>query len=170
MFWLQRAGAFQKQHAQLFANRVGKRDVRHDAAPEERVLKAALGPIEKLIRQDDVARPVFVLERPNGADADDPGHAELLHGPEVRAVVQFARQDAMAAPVPGKKNDFASTKPAGQKLIGWRTKGCFHSHPFLVSESIDVIQPAAADDADSDRKSTRLNSSHGGISRMPSSA
>ena len=30
--------------------------------------------------------------------------------------------------------------------------------------------PTAADTAEADRKSTRLNSSHGGISRMPSSA
>ena len=48
----------------------------------------------------------------------------------------------------------APNPPAGHK--GWVTKG------------ITSDDPAKKDS--SDRKSTRLNSSHGGISRMPSSA
>ena len=58
-----------------------------DAASEERVFEVALGAVEELVYEHDIARAVFFLERTDGADADDPGDAELLHGPEVGAMV-----------------------------------------------------------------------------------
>jgi hypothetical protein len=56
------AGAcgFQQNFAQLLADRVGERDVRHDAAPEKCVLKIALGAVEELVNDHDVARLVFL--------------------------------------------------------------------------------------------------------------
>ncbi len=119
-----------------------------DAASDKGMFKIALGAVEKLIRQYDVAWFVFRLQRTDGTDADDPCNAELFHGPEIGAVIQFAWQDAMAASVAREENDFAPAERASEKFIGWRTKRRFDFHPFLVGEAFDVIKSAAADDAD----------------------
>ena len=142
------ARGFQKDLPQFLANRVGKGDVPDDAASEKRVFKIALGAVEKLVGQNDVARPVFFLQRADGADADDPRDAELFHRPDVGAMVQFAGQNAVAAPVARQKNHFAPGELAGEKFIRRRAERRFDLHPFLVGEAFDVIQAAAADDAD----------------------
>ncbi len=65
-------------------------------------------------------------------------------------MVQFARQDAVAASVARQKNHLALGELAGEKRIGWIAERRFDLHPFLAGESFDVIQAAAADDADSE--------------------
>ena len=56
------ARILKKQLAQFLRNRLRKRDVPHNAATEKRVLEIALGAVEELVRQNDVAGPVFFLE------------------------------------------------------------------------------------------------------------
>src|SRR5476649_1317377 len=54
----------------------------------------------------------------------------------------------MAASVAREKNHVASGESAGEQFVGRRTEGRFDLHPFLAGEAFDVIQSAAADDAD----------------------
>jgi hypothetical protein len=112
------------------------------------MFKAAFCAVEELVYEDNVAGPVFLLERTNGADADDPGDAKFLHGPDVGAMVQLARQNAMAAGVTWKKNNFATGESSREQFIGWWTKGRHELRPVLVCEALDIVEPAAADDAD----------------------
>src|SRR5262245_42820011 len=120
----------------------------HDAASKKRMLEIALGAVEELVHQHDVAGTILFLERTDGADTDDPGDSELLQGPEVGPVVQFARQNAVSAAVSREENDFAPGEFACEQLIRrWAERG-FDLHPFLVSEAFQVVKPAAADDAD----------------------
>ena len=74
--------------------------------------------------------------------------AEFFHGPDVGAMVQFARQDAVAASVARKENDVASGEFAGEQIVGGLAERRFDFHPFLVGETFDVVKPGAADDAD----------------------
>ena len=125
-----------------------ERDMRHDAAPEKRVVGRLFGAVEKLVNDDDVARLVFFLQRADGADADDPLHAEFFHRPDVGAMVQFAGQNPVAAPMPRQENHFASGEFAGEQIVGRRAEGRFDLHPFLVREAFDAVKSGAADDAD----------------------
>ena len=119
-----------------------------DAAPEEGVLEVALGAVEELVRQHDVAGFVFRLQRADGADADDPVDAERFHRPEIGAVVQLAGEEPVAAGVAWEEDDRATCELAREEFIRGIAEGRLDLHPFLVGEALDVVKPAAANDAD----------------------
>src|SRR3954466_246090 len=77
------ARRLEQQLAQFLTNRIRKRDVANDAAPEKRVRIRLLGAVQKLVGQNDIARLVLCLKRTDGAHANNPGDAELLHAPDV---------------------------------------------------------------------------------------
>src|ERR1035438_1909295 len=107
-----------------------------------------LGAVEELVGQHNITRPVFGLERADGADANHPGHAELLHPPDVGAVVQFARQNPVATSMPGQEYDLAPRQLAGEKTVRGRAEGRLDIDPLLLGKAFDMIQPTATDDAD----------------------
>src|ERR1041385_4232787 len=121
--------------------------MRDDAAPEKCVFPRSLRPVEELIDDDNVARLVLLLQRADGADADDPSHAEFFHRVDIRAVIQLGRQNPMAASMPGKEDNAASAQFAGKEAIGRRAEGCLELDPFLFRKPFDTIKAAAADDA-----------------------
>src|SRR5258706_186052 len=63
-------------------------------------------------------------------------------------MIQFAGQHAMAASMPGQKHHLASRQLPGQQLIRRRAKGSFDFDPLLLSKAFNMIQAAAADNAD----------------------
>ena len=138
----------QDDFPQLLTNGVGEGDVADNAAPKKGVLEIALGPVEELVRQHDIARFVFFLQGADGADADDPGDAEFFHGPEIRAMVQLAWQNPVSATVTRQENNFAPRKFAGEQGIGRIAEWRFDLYPFLIGEAFNVIETATADDAD----------------------
>ena len=71
--------------------------------------------IEELIWQDDVAGLVVRLERSHGTDADNPRDAEFFHRPDVGAMIQFARENAVPARVPRQENHFAARQLTRQQ-------------------------------------------------------
>ena len=141
-------GRLEQQLAQLVANGVGEGDVGHDAPAEEGMLRRALGAVDELVHQHDVAGLELGLQRADGADADDPLHAELLHRPEVGPVVQFSWQDPVSAPVTGQEDHLAAGQFACEEGVGRIAEGSLHLHPLLTGEAFDGIETAAADDAD----------------------
>ena len=68
---------------------------------------AMKGPVDKLVRDDEVGRLVLFLERADRGDREDPLDAQLLHCEDVRAEVQLRRQQQVSPTVPGKKGHFA---------------------------------------------------------------
>ena len=140
-------GCLEQQLAQLIANGISKGDVGHDATAEEGMLGRALGAVDELIHEHDVARLELGLQRAHGADANDPLHAELLHRPEVGPVVQLARQDPVAACVARQKHHLTASQFAREKGVGRIAKGSLHLHPFLPGKAFDGIESTAADDA-----------------------
>src|SRR5207237_9894552 len=95
------------------------------------------------VRQHYIARFVPRLKRTDGAHAQDPAHAELLHRPDVRPMVEFTREHPMAAPMPGQKDNIASRQLASQQLSGGRAEWGFEVDPPLLSEPLDVVQSTA---------------------------
>ena len=125
---------FQENLPQFLANGMRKRRL--------------FGAVHKLVNEHDVARLAFFLQGADGADADDPGDAEFFHRPDVGAMVEFRRQNPVAASVARQKDDIASGQFAGEQIIRWRTEGRPDLHPFLSCKAFDVIKTGAADDAD----------------------
>src|SRR5947199_1981116 len=97
------SAALKRQLPQFLANRIGKRDVGHNTASEESVFERLLRAVDELVRQHDVARLVTRLQRADCADTDDPCDTEFFHRPDVRAMVQFAGENAM--PATAARND-----------------------------------------------------------------
>jgi hypothetical protein len=141
------ARGFQNDLPQFLANGIGERDVRDDAASEKCMIAGLFGAVEKLVDEHDVARLVFFLQRADGADADDPRDAEFFHRPDIRAMVQFARQNFVAAPVSRQENDFAPGNFSGEKIIRRRAEGRFDFHPFLVGEAFNVVKSGATNNS-----------------------
>ena len=52
----------------------------------------------------------------------------------------------MAATVPGEEHDFAAGESSGEQMIGRIAKRCLDADPFLIGKTLDMIQPAAAND------------------------
>ena len=138
------AGAIDQHLPQSPANRIGKRNVRDDSVTEKSKILAALRAVEKLIDHHDVGRLVFLLQASDGADADDPAHAELFHAVNIGAMIQFARQDFVPATMSGQKDDVLPAKPPRQKLVRRFAERCRHRDPPFPLDACHLIQPAAA--------------------------
>src|SRR5690606_12441445 len=129
------------------ADRVREADVYDDVLVEER-RRAALGAVEELVRDDEVERRELFLERPDGAEREQPLDAELLEAVDVRAERQVRRDDAVAAAVARQEGDLASAYLAEDVGVRRRSPRRFDGHLAPVLERFHVVQAPASDDAD----------------------
>ena len=67
-------------------------------------------------------------------------------------MVELTWQNAMPAAMAWKKHHFPAGKCAGEQLIGSFPERRFYSAPFLVFKAFNIVQAAAADDADAVRE------------------
>src|SRR5262249_40947116 len=86
----QGAARLDEDPSQLFANRIRKCDMSDNPTTEKGVSGRLFRAINKLVREDDIARFILSLQRTDGTHADDPRDAQLLHGPNVGAMIQLA--------------------------------------------------------------------------------
>lgn len=63
-------------------------------------------------------------------------------------MIELARENPVTTTVAWQEDDIATAQLAGQQIIRGRAERRFDLHPFLPGEAFDVIQPAAADNAD----------------------
>ena len=85
-----------------------KADVRGDAFAKKCVLGAPAGPVEKLRRQEHVARRIFFLQTADRRDANNPANVQRTQRVNVGPMIQLVREDAMPAAVPRQKIDLPS--------------------------------------------------------------
>src|SRR3954447_21378106 len=69
-----------------------------DQTVAEKCGDALTGPVKELIRHQEFPRSQIFLQRAYGTDGDDPLHAEQFHRINIRAEIDFRREDAMATP------------------------------------------------------------------------
>jgi hypothetical protein len=101
------------------------------------------GAIDKLVGDEEFARSQFFLEGAHGADGDDAVHAEKFERVNVGAVIDFGRQNAMAAAVAGKEGDaFALEKPVTMASEG-SPKGVLTRDFPAIGEAFHRIKAAA---------------------------
>src|SRR5262249_54771291 len=89
--------------AKLCADRIGDRDVADDPVAEK-TRRTPKGSIDELIGHHQVARRKILAHAAGRADRHQELDAELLETIDVGAVVNFARQQAMAAAVAREEN------------------------------------------------------------------
>ena len=129
---------------EFFADRVRKRNVRDNPASEKGVLSRFLGAIDELVDQDNVARSILCLERTNGADADDPCDVEFFETPNIGAVIELAREDAVTTPVSGQEHHFAPFKITDKVTVRGRSERGFDLHPVFLCQAFHFIEAGAA--------------------------
>lgn len=68
----------------------------------------------------------MLLERSNGAWADDGLHAEFVEGPNVGSIVDLVGWDCVASSVSGKKGDLSTVNLGEHDGIAWRAVRSVH--------------------------------------------
>ncbi len=135
-----------QQSLERRGNGIGKGDVRRDPIAKKSVTMARA--IEELRRQHDVPRRVLLLQRAHRRDAHDPPHPERPQRPDVRAMIQLMRQDAMPAPVPGQKVHLPPRERPADEHVGRRPERRLDDVFLHVREPLHLVQTAPSDDAD----------------------
>ncbi|OQA24473.1 MAG: hypothetical protein BWY59_02183 [Verrucomicrobia bacterium ADurb.Bin345] len=133
---------------ELVADGVAESDVGHDAVSEERMPAPVFRAVEILVEQEHVARPVVVAQAAHGADGDDAFHAELLEPENVRPVVDFGRENAVAVAVPGEEEHLHAVEHAAHERVRRRAERGFDFARARFGEAFHVVQAGPADDAD----------------------
>src|SRR5690606_8039014 len=106
------------------------------------------GAVEELVGDHEIKGRQLFLERPDGAERQQPLHAKLLEGVDVRPERQIRRRDAVAATVAGQKDDFATADLALNEGVRRRAPGGFHPNFPALFQRVHVIEAAASDNSD----------------------
>ena len=130
---------------QVGAERIGGRDVRRLRALVERVL-APVRAVDELVADDELAELEVGLQRARRVRADDPPDAELLHRPDVRAVVDLRGRQLVRAAVPRQERDALAADVADRD--GRRRRAVRRVDRHLLDVVEQRVEAAAAEDAD----------------------
>ena len=98
------------------ADRIGEADVGHQAFAEEGG-DAAARAVEELIGDDEIERPVLLLERSHRAERDDALHAQRLHAVDVGPEIQLRGREAMPAAVPRQERHLPARQLAHHVIV-----------------------------------------------------
>ena len=127
------------------AERIGEAHVHDDALAEERA-GPRLGAVEELVGHHDVERLELLAQAADGAGRDDLLDAEQLHGPDVGAVVDLGRQDAVAARVARQEGRGHAAQVAHEERVaGGSERGLELDFAGVVEQ---LVEARTADDAD----------------------
>src|SRR2546428_10090764 len=139
---------FRQYHAELWRDRVGKRNMAGNALAEKSVARALTCPIKKLRRQQDVARSVFFLQTADRRHANDPADVEGTKRINIRPMIQFMRQNPVSASVSRQKVNAAAEHCSADDRIGGRAERRLDFVFGQVGKAVQMIEAAAADNSD----------------------
>ena len=118
-----------------------------DSFPEKGVAGSPARPIEELGGQDNVARGIFLVQTANCRHANDPAHVKRTQRVNVRTMIQFVRQDSMAASVSRQKINGATEHGSPNDEIGGRAERCLDFVFSQPGETFHVVEAAPADNS-----------------------
>src|SRR5487761_396463 len=135
-----------QESGHLPACRLVASNVRHNSTSKTRC-DAPARATEELIEDQGVEWMQSVAQGSHGAYRQNPFHAQRLHRVNIRPVIDLARQNSVALPMPRQEcNAFPFERP-NHKCVRWIAKWRFHAHFLRVSQSCHRVQAAAADDS-----------------------
>lgn len=106
-----------------FVKRIGKPHVPDDASLEESPRPHALGAIDDLIRDDEIARSDLLLQAADGGEGDDGADAERAEGGDVGARGDFVRGELVVEAVAGEEGDGGWVPGRGGGVVQDRDRG-----------------------------------------------
>ena len=121
---------------ELVAHGIGEHDVRGDVFVEEG-RDAALGEVDELVDDHEVARRDLLAHGPDGADGHEVGRAELLYGADVRAEVDGVGRDAVPAAVAREKEEGRVPELAANDRVARRPVRSVDVDLFDVGEPVE---------------------------------
>ncbi len=119
-----------------------------DEARTEKALFAREGAIDELVGDDELARRQLLLQRTACGDGDQVRDARALQDVDIGAVVDRTRRVDVAAAMARQEDEVGALVAAEQQRIGWLAPGRFEPLPMRLFEAGNVIDAAAADDAE----------------------
>ncbi len=66
--------------------------------------------VDELVREDEIARLIFLLQRAHRGRGDDPADAQAVEGPDICAVVDRMGWDRVPLAMPGQEGDWDPTE------------------------------------------------------------
>ena len=133
--------------AQAAAHRVRHGNMRHHAG-SEKTLRPRKRPVDELVHDDEHAGMQMLAQRAHGADGNDIGHAQPLQRVDVGAEVDLRGRNPVAAPVPWQKYHRLAVELAAQQFVRRPAERRRYLLPALAGEAVDVVDTAAADNAE----------------------
>src|SRR5437867_3561528 len=100
-------------------------------------------------------------------DGEDVGRAELLHRPQIRAVVQFVRRNPMVFSVARQEDDRERASLSHSRRIAWRAVRGYEELRLFVLEFKRIAERRASNDPDDGRRHGERTKSHRAI-KLPS--
>ena len=121
------------------AGRSGSRDRPGTAAA---LVLACASPVDQLVGDEELARVDVVAQGADGAGADDPADAELLHGPQVRPVVDHVRRELVLLAMAGQECHRAAFDAAQGERCRRRAVWCLDRDlAGVVEEGVEARPP-----------------------------
>ena len=125
------------------ADRLGQRHMRDAAGPEEALL-AREGAVDELVDEHEVPGAQLLAQRATGRERHQVGDPGALQRIDVGAVVDLARRDAVAAPVPRQEHDLDAVDRADAEFVRRLAPGRRDRHPVGIVHR-HVIDAGTAD-------------------------
>ena len=118
-------GRFNSQLPQIRAEGIRSTDMSGNGPIKEGVFPT-VGPVDKLIADDEIARLHIFLQATRSAGADDPLNAQGFKGPDVSSVVDFMRREMVTFAVTGEKRHPLAGDGANGNIITGAAVGGVH--------------------------------------------
>lgn len=146
------AGAGRDGLAKRGAGGTRGRNVRDHTAAEKAAFARAAREVDPLRGQNEVAGAQLLAQRADGRNTDKPFAADRLQCENIRAVIDFARQQGVAAAVAGQKGDGGRVargtgEAADHNLVARRAEGRVDAAALENFESLDRVKAGAADES-----------------------
>src|SRR6185437_6596104 len=101
--------------------------------------------VKKLIGNYKIQRFMFLFQRANGRDGNNPLHSQHFEAINVCSEVQFGRQNPMSASMPREKSNLSSFERAQYEGVGRRSKRGVQFDLACFGQPRHGIKSAAAD-------------------------
>jgi hypothetical protein len=97
-------------------------------APAKKGVWPLRGPVNKLIRNHEMAWGNLFPQAAYGAGSYNSPNAKRLHAENIRTKIYFSGQPAVSPAMTWNENQFGFSQPAFDELVGRFTEGGLNSH------------------------------------------
>jgi len=129
------------------ADRMRHRHVR-DTPLSKKALLPREGAVDELIDDDKIAGHEVLAQAANGRERHDVGYAAALQRIDIGAKVDLGGRQHVTPPVARHEYDRLAIEQSETELVGGPAERAFDSPPLDRREPVDLVEPAASDDAD----------------------